>query len=495
MAQPLDFSPLDMRAQIYQDRALKNKLSQELIRSTTQGVLDVVDWQRDMRQQFEEASEFDHDITLDAQANSWLGNYYEEKIKNEEIQSIIDKKWKTQSHVNKMMALQEQMGRTATNMKSLVQLRQQAEQKAMGEQSMLYEMDTEKVKQFEDFLTGKIKVNNANAFLTNLMRGENGEQAFLKTRINNVDPVITQTALKLAGEFEEIKKTTREQVVGDKLKTTITEQREIDRVAQENFGALVLQEIMGNKQVQGILPTYALDGSNKVRQAGLANTTNMNDLQLYITDVFDYNQILAPSERVVEEKVQPYKEKADKSKDVIPIKETDIGWDFGSTPISLTKEVSYVEDGKEKTTSLKNASVIAVNKRDGNYVALINIPRDPKKESAEYTAKKKMELEKAKTEEKKAIDAREDIGFLKKRSLKKDVDKKYVFTEEDKEIASRMMVDPDKTKVIEVPLDKALHGELKAKFKKMKLNLEGFNQIDFSKVDDSKDGFNTGGLY
>ena len=91
MAQPLDFSPLDNRRQIYNDRRRRSEMVDNLVRTTAQGVMDVAEWQRDMRQKFGEASEFDSDITLDAQANSWLGNMYENKLKQEEIQAIKDK--------------------------------------------------------------------------------------------------------------------------------------------------------------------------------------------------------------------------------------------------------------------------------------------------------------------------------------------------------------------------------------------------------------------
>lgn len=317
MAQALDFSPLDIRNQIYQDRRLKAELTSDIINTATSAAMDVADWQRDMRQKFAEASEFDSDITMDAQANAWLGNYYENKVKNEEVQAIVDKRWKNQSHVNKMLAVKKQGVRTAQNMKALVDARSAAEEKASGDQALIYEVDSDKVRAFEDLLTGKVDVKNPNAYMMGLAQGENGEAPFLKLRRNDIDPIISQKSLELAAEYEEIKKIAKEQVVGENIVTTVKEQRIIDQIAKDQFGGLVLQSIMQDPKLKGTLPTYALDSKEKIKSAGMASTGNINDMQMYVAEVFDYSDILEPKTRVTSVKTEPKPEEKDKDGGVV----------------------------------------------------------------------------------------------------------------------------------------------------------------------------------
>jgi hypothetical protein len=341
-------------------------------------------------------------------------------------------------------------------------------------------MDPEKIKAFEDLVSGKVDPKNANAYMIGLMQGKNGEPPFLKTRRGDIDSLINQKSLELAPKFEEIKKITREQLVGDKLQTTVKEERVINEVASRNFGQLVYQSIIQDKGVQGIIPTYTLDSSEKLKEFGVASTTPTNDMQEYVMNMFDYSDVLEPKTTVVSEatEVAP-KSATGPSAGFTPIERTEIGWDFGSTPVSLTKEVSYDEDGVERKTSLKNASVVAVNQEDGDYFALINIPRSADKEAKEFSIRKEKERREERDEQKAAIDANEDLSKWQKRKQKKLLDKEPLLTQEDQDMVVQIKSDPDRTKVIKVPLDKALHGELRAKFKKSKLDLRGFNEITF----------------
>jgi hypothetical protein len=366
MPQPLDFSPLDMRARIYQDRALKAQASEQLVKSVAEGVFDTVRWQRDMRQKFAEASEFDSDITLDAQANSWFASQYQERLKTPEIEAIMNKRFKNQSHINEMNAIKAQMLRTGSTLKGLVDLRGKADVK-VNENPLLYELDQDSISKFEDLITGKVSVNNPNAYMLNLTRGADGEDAFLKLRVNDIDPYINTHALKLVDEYKETKQTVTESVVGDRLNITTREQRFINDVVAKEFGSLVFASMMGDNGVKLILPTLAKDSTNKLALSNLASTGGIDDLTTYVTQVFDYGSILEPKEVITKEQSELFKKDKDgeEGKGSFIPKNEQGGYNLGSTPIRLITETK---------SGVTGGDVYEIYSKDGQYFAKMKVP-------------------------------------------------------------------------------------------------------------------------
>ncbi len=120
------------------------------------------------------------------------------------------------------------------------------------------------------------------------------------------------------------------------------------------------------------------------------------------------------------------------------IQETDIGWDFGTTPVSISKTI----DGQ----TYKNASVVSVKKDDqGNYSAELIVPKG-KNEFMSIVNK-----------------AREEGRDL---------------TNEELAFIQSEVTNPDKYKNVSVALED-VYDELKAGFNKKKLNLQGYENITF----------------
>lgn len=120
------------------------------------------------------------------------------------------------------------------------------------------------------------------------------------------------------------------------------------------------------------------------------------------------------------------------------VKETDIGWDFGTTPIAISKKIGG--------QTYKNAAVVSVEKdEEGNYAAQLVVPKG-KNEYLEVFNKAREEGRDLSNEE---------VAFI---------------------MSERM--NPDKYKTVKVPLED-IYDELKTGFNKKKLNLEGYGNIAF----------------
>lgn len=124
------------------------------------------------------------------------------------------------------------------------------------------------------------------------------------------------------------------------------------------------------------------------------------------------------------------------------IKETDIGWEFGTTPIAISKSI-----GGE---TYKNASVVSVKKDDqGEYMAEMVVPKG-KNESLQK--------------------------IIKQRSSDEGRD----LTNQETAMIVEELLSDERYKTVSVPL-KNVYKELQAGFDKKKLNLQGYRKIAFPK--------------
>ena len=360
MAQQLDFSPLDNRAEIYRDKAMRQQITQNLIDKTAKGIFDVVDWQRDMRQQFAEASEFDSDITMDAQANSYLANRYEESLRKPAIEAIMNKKFKNQSHINKMLANQQQLGREAANVKGLVKLRTDAEQKAESN-PMLFEFDKEAAADFNNFLMGNSDAKNANAYMMRFS-GQDGAPPFLKVRVHNPDKYIPSAALSLRDEYSVIKEEAKKKIVGDNMVTTTKQQKVIDDVAKEAFGSMVFSKMMQDTKYKQLWGGFGKYLENKNNTEGNGSAGPIADIENYITN-YNYSDILEPRTTKESIKTEPVKETDSTGSGKTDIIELDpvSGGKFRDRPLYFNIDIDG-EEGKlgvtEITTNDKDEWVV-----------------------------------------------------------------------------------------------------------------------------------------
>lgn len=134
------------------------------------------------------------------------------------------------------------------------------------------------------------------------------------------------------------------------------------------------------------------------------------------------------------------------------VKETDIGWEFGTTPIPITKPI----EGE----TYKNASVVSVKKDPmGNHTALLVVPKG-KNESIQEVIETQRQA--------------------KGRPL----------TEQEAQRIQDAMINDDRYKTVEVPLE-GIYKELKSGFEKKKVNLEGYGDVSFPEaiIEDEWDQF------
>lgn len=124
------------------------------------------------------------------------------------------------------------------------------------------------------------------------------------------------------------------------------------------------------------------------------------------------------------------------------VKETDIGWDFGTTPISITKTI-----GGE---SYKNAAVVGVERdKEGNYSAKLIVPK-----------------------------GRNEYLEVLNRAREREAAGGEGLTNEEVAYIMSESQNPDKYKNVTIPLED-IYDELKVGFKKKKVNLEGYENIVF----------------
>jgi len=311
MAQQLDFSPLDQRAQIYRDKARRDEMNLRASEQVAKGIFDVVDWQQDMKQKFAEASEFDYDITLDAQANAYLANRYDQALKQPHIEAIMGKRWKTQDHVNKMLASQKQLEREATNVKGMVQARQQAEQ-AVIQNPSLYTMDEDAVKGFESFLMGKTDVKNGNAYLMGL-QGNDGTPPFLQIKTHNIDDAIGEIMMDVSRDprFTNTITEIKSRVDGDKTIKVSNKKAAFDEALKEGIGGYVANELKTSNKYKSLLPGMGRDASNKLQKEGAAYG-DIEAIEAYAVNQFDYNPYFQEREVASTTTEAPVKEDSEK---------------------------------------------------------------------------------------------------------------------------------------------------------------------------------------
>lgn len=161
----------------------------------------------------------------------------------------------------------------------------------------------------------------------------------------------------------------------------------------------------------------------------------------------DLNTGFEDQKRVKSTRVSPLADTGDGEgggKGFIKIPKTEIGYEFGTTPVPITKPING--------TTYKNASVVSVKQGDnGEYFAEVVVPRGQNESFVDMIAKRE--------EQGGDISNTEATNFLME------------------------MLNDNKVKTIEVPLED-IYNELDVGFKKKKIFLPGYKDITFEPKED-----------
>lgn len=131
------------------------------------------------------------------------------------------------------------------------------------------------------------------------------------------------------------------------------------------------------------------------------------------------------------------------------IKETDVGWNYGTSPVPISRDLKVVDDATGEEMTVKNGTNIGVIKEDGQYFAKIIVPKGK-------------------------------FEGLYQIFTNEQKEKGSELTEDEKQNILKAALVTDRYKVIKVPLED-IYEELKLGFKNKKMIVEGYDDIDFGK--------------
>ncbi len=197
-----------------------------------------------------------------------------------------------------------------------------------------------------------------------------------------------------------------------------------------------------------------------------AGTSQFPMLRYYTDNKMDVSAILKEGVSVSTAE-RPYKEPSSTSSRAKNIKETELGWDYGTFPIRYDGDIEI--DGK--MTSVSGVANTGITKKDGKYFAKFKVPRDIKAEKVSIEEKMDKESVKLKEERKSRLKPWE---FGKKADIDTQVNKEM------EEKYGKLIDDKSKKKTVLVPLED-VYDELAPKLKYNKMYLKGFNPSDISK--------------
>jgi hypothetical protein len=516
MARQLDFSPLNRTQEILQSQALRSGNISSAISNVFKGGKQYLDQNNKRRQEILDNSNFDKDLTVDTIVNDYYQQKFDEMVRQPLINKLSEKGkfgYISPNDVNQSSLLQKQFERELELAKNVVNSWNQAKLLAQDPKNIgVYELDEDKWNGFIEIMTGKnnnisydyinpnifqesfmnimdgkkeilpkpkkvfeksfmdimdnknkvspteIKkqpITNPSEYMRNIYKtAEINESPFLKIKpadINSVTNVILNDALKQMPTDEIILKESY-----DKKGKTITEtnqQEVLGEAKKEMLGDIMLNLIKTGKY--GDLRNIAKGAQVSINSNFPESIDPISAMSFSIDKkVNDYFGGLEKA--IIKEKkstfTEPYKKIGKNRGDYTTIEKTNIGWDFGSTPVLLSKDITYTDEtGKTKKETFKNASMIAVNEKDKT----VNIVIPKGKNEGLIEALKK---------------SREDEGLSPND------------TSQDDQLIEALL-STEKYKTVTIPL-KDVFNELKSGFDKKKIYLKGFEDI---KLDEEKE--------
>jgi len=516
MARQLDFSPLNRTQEILQSQALRSGSISGAISNVFKEGKEYLDQNNKRRQEILNNSNFDEDLTTNTVFNDLFIQKFDEMVRQPLINKMSKKGkfgYISPNDINESKLLLNQYERELELGKNILNSWNQAKILAQDPKNIgVYELDEDKwndfmnimigknnnissdyinpnifqesfmnvmdgkkeilpkpkkvfEKSFMDIMDNKNKVSpteikkqpitNLSEYMRNIYKtAEINESPFLKIKpadINSVTNVILNDALKQMPTDEVILKESY-----DKKGKTITEtnqQEVLGESKKEILGDIMLNLIKTGKY--GDLRNIAKGAQVSINSNFPESIDPISAMSFSIDKkVNDYFGGLEKA--IIKEKkstfTEPSKKTGKNSGDYTTIEKTNIGWDFGSTPVLLSKDITYTDEtGKTKKETFKNASMIAVNEKDKT----VNIVIPKGKNEGLIEALKK---------------SREDEGLSPND------------TSQDDQLIEALL-STEKYKTVTIPL-KDVFNELKSGFDKKKIYLKGFEDI---KLDEEKE--------
>jgi hypothetical protein len=516
MARQLDFSPLNRTQEILQSQALRSGNISSAISNVFKEGKEYLDQNNKRRQEILNNTNFDEDLTTNTVFNDLFIQKFDEMVRQPLINKMSKKGkfgYVSPNDVNESKLLLNQYERELELGKNILNSWNQAKILAQDPKNIgVYELDEDKWNDFMNIMIGKnnnisndyinpnifqesfmnvmdgkkeilpkskkvfeksfmdimdnknkispteIKkqpITNLSEYMRNIYKtAEINESPFLKIKpadINSVTNVILNDALKQMPTDEVILKESY-----DKKGKTITEtnqQEVLGEAKKEMLGDIMLNLIKTGKY--GDLRNIAKGAQVSINSNFPESIDPISAMSFSIDKkVNDYFGGLEKA--IIKEKkstfTEPYKKTGKNRGDYTTIEKTNIGWDFGSTPVLLSKDITYTDEtGKTKKETFKNASMIAVNEKDKT----VNIVIPKGKNEGLIEALKK---------------SREDEGLSPND------------TSQDDQLIEALL-STEKYKTVTIPL-KDVFNELKSGFDKKKIYLKGFEDI---KLDEEKE--------
>lgn len=452
MAKTLDFSPLQRSNEILQSQAMRSQNTSKAISSIVGVGKQYLDVNNKRREEILKNTSFDNDLTVNAVVNDYYQQMFNDMVRQPMVNKLSEKGkigYISPQDVNESQLLNKQFERELGLAKNVVNSWNKAKSLSEDPKNFgIYELDEEKWNGFMDIITGKYEENPSEYMRSIYKTGEVNESPFLKIKaadINSTTNVLLNDALKQMPTDEEILK--KEYDSKGKTITETNRQQVLGQAKKEMLGDVMFNLLKTGKY--GDLRNIAKGAQVSIKQNMPQAVDPISAISFFIDKkVEDY--FGGMEKAIVQEK---------KSKEVEPstktggagggtyttVDKTNVGWEFGSTPISLSKKITYTDEkGNTKSETFKNASVVAVN--DQNKTATIVVPKSKDEDLNEILK-----------------EARENEGL---NPTDTSMDAKLMDA----------LLSTEKFKSVTIPL-KDVYNELKSGFDKKKLYLKGFENI------------------
>jgi len=311
MARQLDFSPLDQRQQILQSGAYRAKLKSQhpIFEAALQAGGNIMEAQKGLRTELNALSEYDEDITLDAQVNSWLSDDFKKNVKDTYVTNLLGKekkvgqKWLlTNSDLNKVQAKAKQWERTAGNAKALVNARANSFEE-VRKNPLIYEIDNEERKRFDNVITGKEDVPNPNAIFQDIMQNPDGAPPFLRIREHDLEQGIGEHVTRNISKVSQYMLEPGTQIAVDKngVRETVTiKEKQLSPAGQEALKGLVWTDLNKDPRIAGYGKWLSKQDGALEGYAGVADYFDKYDFDQH----FDFGEEKVTKRVPISEKVK-----------------------------------------------------------------------------------------------------------------------------------------------------------------------------------------------
>lgn len=445
-----------------QSQAMRGQDTSKAISSLVGAGKQYLDINNERRQKILDNTVFDYDLTANAVVNDNYQQMFNDMIRQPMIDFLSSKGkigYISPQDINELQLLQKQFERELGLAKNVVNSWNQAKVLAQDPKNFgIYELDEEKWNGFMDIMTGKYKENPSAYMRSIYSTGEVNESPFLKIKaadINSVTNIILNDAIKQLPTDEEILK--REYETKGKTITTINQQQVVGQAKKEMLGDVMFNLLKTGKY--GDLRNIAKGAQTYIDWALPQKIDPISAIAFSIDKkVNDYyggmEKAIVKEKKITE--IEPTKKTGGSGGNYTRVKKIGVKWDFGSTPIPYSKDITYIDKkGKTKSETYKNASVVAIDEQ--NKTATVVVPKAKDEDINEILK-----------------EARENEGL------------KSTDTSMDAQLMEALFA-TERFKSIKVPLSTSLLNEILSGAEKKKIYIEGLENL---KLEEEKEKIN-----